>query len=563
MNFLQPITLLVVGFLSVSPAHSAQTSSESSSESSQSTSSINVFTAATSSDASNRQLVTSSFFSSTDEPNQSRSQPSSSSRTSSSSSLDSSSTASFISRSTASTEDEPLLAITSNYLSQRVGPSQSSSQPSRDEMRRILSQRQARFIDDLSNNLYDSSEGDHSKALYDLYLEDPKLNSAWESMIEGTSRSHSQPSLSTTTSTGLIPLSRFDFGQIRERQLREESLNTDDIKDMMARITILGDHPYQNLVITLDNGQLLHFGGSPHQSVLESLQCRFNLEMFERIRPVSNNGEVTPIQSYEVFAWLVNLRQNRDVASEQLRQLVGPRSISQETFNEAIFAYSRINGARSIFLSEDPFNLVVSTSQVRLLLELSFHGLTNIYNWANDNERLEVRNELLNVIINTQGHDNLNSRSAAYVEYFMNRGFLLDPNEILQIGRNNGFFGQHTYANLLLHRGESITRLPFTPENLGYFAHLDSERQRQFRSQVGARLTPAIAAIVLKFAGYMEAHVEHEGDPRKSGSERLVLGPPDPPPPPHWLYRGVVAAVSWLFSCPTKLICRGKRSKTS
>jgi hypothetical protein len=377
--------------------------------------------------------------------------------------------------------------------------------------------------------------------------DEPNQSSSQGSSSARTSSGSSSQSLQTTptpSSTSLrttsltarsftpVSLRSQDFRRIRERQRHEENLN--EINAVIA------------LMDRFANGE-------QDTSLLNALRAS-DLDWFRRIQPISEDGGTAPIEDYEVFAWLVWLEgeQHYYASYEQIRELVGSRSISLKTFYSAMFYYSYVESHHkplndAVLKSVGfPLSQSRSPSQTRLFLELSFHGLTNIF-FAGDASQLgqaRARNRLLRVIRKSNGLS-YTSDLMAYVEYFIHRGFLDDPYELLQIVNLNYV---EEVGQLLLHRGTRAVRDPYTFVNLHNFGNLNTEFEQRFNGEVRAVITTSeVANLVIDYTGYRAQSIQYSSAPSDQAR--------------HWLVQGVAALLSWVGSCPFRLICKGKRSK--
>jgi hypothetical protein len=86
---------------------------------------------------------------------------------------------------------------------------------------------------------------------------------------------------------------------------------------------------------------------------------------------------------------------------------------------------------------------------------------------------------------------------------------------------------------------------------------LEHQRRQEYRETVGIRLPPAIAAIVLRYAGYVEARVGY-GNSRSSGSEQLVVGRQNETQ--SEFQRGLTAVITWFFWYTSKVSDKMKKS---
>jgi hypothetical protein len=376
---------------------------------------------------------------------------------------------------------------------------------------------------------------------------------------DSSSSSSSSSSEETTTTTRSSGFARY-FGEEgrlryeREQQLRDGSSETIFLGEMEK----IDAKKFKELVAQLRSGEIngVQFVADFRKQGYWKLIAPFLV--------YSDCKEEGEIQTHEVVAWMIWL-QHSAYENGNLRELLSGRWISKETFEEASRIYKQIptDLHRRSHLEHLPagFAAVRTAGQMRLVFELSFHGLTDVYEWATSEKLLVYIRLFMDDEIWTWPE-----AAEAFTEYFIRRGFDATQQYNNLINGHKGNLLQLVehhksipLANMLLNRGESMNTPITSTRHLGNFMSLESQTRRGFRDHVGRRLPPAIAALVLNYAGYMEASVDYV-DGQNNGSERLVVGRYNEAR--SWLHRGVVAMVSWLFSCPTKLICRGKRSKT-
>jgi hypothetical protein len=306
-------------------------------------------------------------------------------------------------------------------------------------------------------------------------------------------------------------------------------LTTDEVKKALDEFENRGDDLY---LIQRRNSLL-------------KLKHQFHPKYLNRFKPESKNGEPPSIQSHEVLVWMLILEHNEQISIQQIREVIGDRRISQEAFDRAIEFCFRTSIIDSHWSSIEglPRGLsgALSTGQFRLILELSFHGLTEIYDWGTNDRLLKfIQLSVSNSHFNTAAR-------VAFVEYFINRGYDIHQRRIgltPEGSANLIEMAMHHYciptANLLLFRGESVERpLVSRWDDFDGFTQMQSTRRSEYAAQVGNRFPPGIAALVLNFAGYSE-RVEYAGS---RGSERLTMGEPRGT---SWFHRGLTAVVTWL-----------------